>query len=173
MRLSTMPKAAPAAAAHRLLHGAVLQSSIARDAIEPIAYSRMVAAGFAHHHQLPIRAADDLVQIVDALVSNADRHATWPGPGGTIELRLTVIGCSVVIEVTDPDADHMPVWPCAAAWTDHALAWLDDPDADPDDYRFASHGRGLLDVAARAEAVTTYREGDTKTVRAVLAVDQP
>lgn len=172
MNLGTLPKpAAPTVdAAHRLTHGAVLHSSIARAATEPVAYARMVAAGFAHHHQLPAGAADDLVQIVDALVLNADRHAIWPGPDGTIELRLTVIGCSVVIEVTDPDPDHMPVWPNAATWTDHALTWLDDPNADPDDDTFFVHGRGLVDVAARAETVTSYREDDTKTVRAVLTV---
>jgi hypothetical protein len=172
MTTAAQASAAPACAGHRQQHGNALQLSIARQAVEPVVYARIAAAGFAHRHGLPAPTADDLVQIVDALVVNADRHAIWPGPDGTIEVRLIILGCSIIIEVTDPDPDHMPIWPNPATWTDAALAWLDDPGADPDIDPDAPmfHGRGLVDIAGRAETVTAYREGDTKTVRAVLAV---
>lgn len=154
---------------HHLSAGTALHAAIARDTEHPIADARLIAAAFAHQHKLTEDAADDLIQVVDALTSNAIAHAIWPDAHTPVEVTITRIGDAIFVEVLDHDGDHMPTWPNPGTYVDLALVFLADPDTDPDAAPF-SHGRGLVDVAARAEYTTAFREGDHKVVRAVLNV---
>lgn len=163
------PTATAETSMHPLSAGTALHANLRRDTEHPVADARLIAAAFAHQHQLPEDTADDLVQIVDALTVNAIKHAVWPDNHATVELTLTRIGEAIIIEVADPDRDHLPIWPNPGTYVDLALMLLGDPDTDADDMHLTC-GRGLIDVAARAETTTCFREGGHKVVRAVLAI---
>ena len=95
---------------HPLSAGTALHANLRRDTEHPVADARLIAAAFAHQHQLPEDTVDDLVQIVDALTVNAIKHAIWPDEHATVELTLTRIGDAILIDVEDPDFRNMPIW---------------------------------------------------------------
>lgn len=125
--------------------------------------ARFAAAAAGWDWGLPGEAVDDLVAVVDALVSNAVIHAKWPDGWPVVPVTLGLLGPRVVVEVRDPDPT-LPVWPTARPMDIAAL--IDDPDTDPDD-PVLTHRQGLVDVAGRG-VLSAYAEAVGKCVRTEL-----
>lgn len=122
------------------------------------------AAGYDWH--LPTDTIDDLVSIVDALVSNAILRAKWTDEDWpVVPVTISMLGNRIVIEVRDCDPT-LPVWPTARPMDIAAL--LDDPDIGPD-APILIHRQGLVDVAGRAE-LSAFVESVGKVVRAVITI---
>jgi len=127
--------------------------------------ARNAATAAGYDWALPAGVIDDLVSVVDALVSNALVHAKWTDDWAAVPVVIELVGPRLIVEVRDPDP-ALPVWPTAKPFDITAL--LDDPDVKDDDPRL-THRQGLVDVAGRAE-LSAFVESVGKVVRAVIAI---
>lgn len=128
---------------------------------ERIARHAAYAAGW--DWGLPEGTIDDLVSVVDALVSNSICHAKWTDDWPVVHVTIERVGRRIVVEVRDPDP-ALPIWPTARPMDIAAL--LDDKTVKPDD-PILIHRQGLVDVAGRAE-LSAFAESVGKCVRAVI-----
>lgn len=129
--------------------------------------ARNAATAAGYDWQLPTGTIDDLVTVVDALVSNAICHAKWTDDWPAVPVVIELVGPRLIIEVRDPDPT-LPTWPTAKPFD--IVAMLDDPDVDPDALDLCHH-HGLVDVAGRAE-LSAFVESVGKVVRAVIKIGE-
>lgn len=128
-------------------------------------HARNAATAAGYDWRLPVGIIDDLVSVVDALVSNALVHVKWPDSWPAVPIVIELVGPRLIVEVRDPDP-ALPTWPTAKPFDIAAL--LDDPDVKDDDPRL-THRQGLVDVAGRAE-LSAFAESVGKVVRAVITI---
>ncbi|HEY3481293.1 MAG TPA: hypothetical protein VGL02_20560 [Streptomyces sp.] len=125
--------------------------------------ARNAACAAGYDWRLPATIIDDLVSVVDALVSNAVCHAKWADDWPAVPVVIELVGPRLIVEVRDPDPT-LPTWPTAKPFD--IAAMLDDPDVGPDDLDLCHH-QGLVDVSGRAE-LSAFTESVGKAVRAVI-----